>query len=83
MIMEKKAADRLAKYLKENMKVEYNPHLSPLVLTDKDKISVGELKKKRNCPVRMCLDGLKDTKNVFFKKSGEQWAFAFKKDSFN
>lgn len=83
MLMKKRAADALAKYFKDHMRVGYNPTLSPLpplVLTDRDKISVGELRKMRDCPVITCLEGLEDTKEVFFRRKGKRWVFAHDKD---
>ena len=55
----------------------------PLILTDKDKTSVGELRKRKYCPVKECIKNLKDTKEVFFRQEGKRWAIAFKKDTLN
>lgn len=58
----------------------YNP---TLILTDKDKVKVGELRKWKNCPVLKCLKNLEDDKEVFFKKKGKFWAFSLEKDYLN
>lgn len=54
----------------------YHPALS---LTDKDEISVEELRKKDNCPVEKCLEKLRGTQKVFYKEEGGQWAFSLRK----
>ena len=62
------------------MRVEdfFNP---PLILTSEDEISVGELRNSLDCPdwVEKCLEKLADTKKVFFKREGSQWAFSLQK----
>ena len=52
---------------------------NPLTLTGKDEVSVRELRKQKNCPVIKCLENLKDTKKVFYKQEGGQWAFSLRK----
>lgn len=55
----------------------------PLILTDKDRISVEELWKKDTCPfwVKEGMNrlNLKSTQKVFFKREGGQWAFSLRK----
>lgn len=54
-----------------------------LVLTNEDEISVEELRKKDTCPFwvkeGMRKLELKSTRNVFFKREGDQWAFSLRK----
>ena len=68
------------KQIQEFFKNWWNLHTPSLVLTDEDEISVGELRKQDNCPVSRCLERLKNTRKVFFRREDDQWAFSLRKD---
>ena len=56
-------------------------HASPLILTDDDEMSVGELKGRDDCPdlVKKYINNFVSTKRVFFKIYGEEWAYSLHK----
>ena len=69
--------------IKEFYETWWSLHTPPLVLTNKDEISVEELWVKDACPFwvkeGMRKLGLKKTQKVFFKREGGQWAFSLRK----